>query len=326
MTVLFLTKMIDYFVERVNDLKKEFPNDLFVIAKDREDAQRYIGEADVVVAGGLSPEQVINARNLKFVLVPWAGVNGLPIDLLAERGVIVANNHGNGKIVAERALGLALALMGRIVEYHNDLSKGIWHGYESGSKPEDFWFSLQGKRVTILGLGTIGRHLAKLLSGFECEIMGFKKTVEPVDGVNYVTNNLEEAINFGKIIFIALPLTKETYHLINKELILQMQGKFLINVGRGQIIEEEALYYGLKNGILAGAAVDTWYLYPDADHSVQLPSRYPIHTFKNVVISPHVGGFTIEGQIGRIDETIENLRRILAGGMPKNIVDLKNEY
>jgi len=94
-----------------------------------------------------------------------------------------------------------------------------------------------------------------------------------------------------------LPLTKETHHLINKEIISQMQGKFLVNVGRGQIIEEEALYYALKNGILAGAAIDTWYLYPDSDHAVQLPSRYPIHTFKNVVISPHVGGFTIEGQV-----------------------------
>lgn len=324
--VLFLTKMIDYFLQRIEDLKKEFPSDFFIVPKNREEAQKHIEDADVIVSGSLTKEQVLNAKKLKFVLVPWAGVNGLPIDLLDERNIIVANNHGNGKIVAERALGLALALLGRIVEYHNDLAKGVWHGYEAGAKPEDFWYSLQGKRVTILGLGTIGKHLAKLLCGFECEIMGFKRNVEPVKGVNYVTNNLEEAIKFGKVIFVTLPLTKETYHLINKEIISQMQGKFLVNVGRGQIIEEEALYYALKNGILAGAAIDTWYLYPDSDHTVQLPSRYPIHTLKNVVISPHVGGFTIEGQVGRIDETIENLRRILSGGMPKNIVDLKSEY
>jgi len=324
--ILFLTKMIDYFIDRVNDLRKEFPNDEFIIPKSREEAQQYLPTVEVIVAGALGVEQVISAKTLRFVLVPWAGVNGLPIDILYEKNIVVANNHGNGKIVAERALALALALLGRVVEYHNDLTKGIWHGYEAGSKTDDFWFSIQGKRVTIIGLGTIGRHLAKLLSSFSCEVMGYKKNVEPVENVHYVTNNLIEAINFGKIIFVALPLTKETHNLINKEIIKMMHGKFLINVGRGQIIEESALYHGIKDGILAGAAIDTWYLYPDSDHAVQLPSRFPIHTFRNVVISPHVGGFTIEGQMGRIDETIENLRLILSGGMPKNIVDLKNEY
>jgi len=326
MKVLFLTKMIDYFVERVNDLRREFPDDEFIIPKNREEAEKNLFESTVVVAGALSKEQVLNAKALRFVLVPWTGVNGLPLDLLRERNIVVANNHGNGKIVAERALGLALTLLGRIVEYHNDLAAGVWHGYEAGSRTDDFWFSLQGKRVTILGLGTIGKHIAKLLSGFNCEIMGYKKNIEHVENVHYVTNNIIEAINFGKIIFVALPLTKETYHLINEEIIKTMHGKFIINVGRGQIIEERALYKGIKDGILAGAAIDTWYLYPDSDHSVQLPSRYPIHTFKNVVISPHVGGFTIEGQMGRIDETIENLRLILSGGMPKNVVDLKDEY
>ncbi|MEJ5257367.1 MAG: 2-hydroxyacid dehydrogenase [Fervidobacterium sp.] len=326
MKILFLTKMLDYFKERVMDLKSEFPNDEFVIPKDREEAEKHIEDAHVIVTGSLSREQVEKAKNLRFVLVPWAGVNGLPLELLNDRGIIVANNHGNGKIVAERAVALALALLGRIVEFHNDLAEGVWHGYEAGSHPEDFWFSLQGKKVSILGLGAIGRNIAKLLSGFDCQIMGYKKTVEPVENVHYVTNNLDEAISFGKIIFVALPLTKETYGLINKERIEMMHGKFLINVGRGQIIDEHALYYGLKNGILAGAGIDTWYLYPDAVHTVQLPSHYPIHRFKNVVISPHVGGFTIEGQVGRIDETVENIRLILSGGLPKNIIDPKSGY
>jgi phosphoglycerate dehydrogenase-like enzyme len=326
MTVLFLTKMIDYFIHQIKNLKMEFPDHNFIIPINREDAEKYIPFADIIVTGFLSSEQVNKASNLKFIIVPWAGVNGLPLDVIREKKISVVNNHGNGRIVAERAVGLALALMGRIVEYHNDLKMGIWHGYEAGSKKEDFWYSLQGKKVSILGLGTIGINIAKLISGFNCEVMGFKRNIERVEFVNYVTNDIDEAISFGQVVFVALPLTKATFGILNKERLMKMHGKFLINVGRGQLIDEEGLYHALKDGILAGAGIDTWYLYPDSDHSVQLPSRYPIHTLKNVVISPHVAGFTLEGQIGRIDETVENIRLILSGQKPKSIVDLDLEY
>ncbi|MEN3041718.1 MAG: 2-hydroxyacid dehydrogenase [Fervidobacterium sp.] len=326
MNVLFLTKIIEYFAQRIEEMKKEFPKDTFLVPKVREEIEHMIEKADVIVSGSLSEYQVNKAVNLKYIIVPWAGVNGLPLDIIKSRNIIVCNNHGNGRIVAERALALALSVMGRVVEFHNDLCRGIWHGYEAGAKKEDFWFSLQGKRVSILGLGTIGQHIARLLSGFECEVMGYKRNMTLVDGVKYITTNIDEAIDFGDVIFVALPLTKSTIGVIDKERLRRMNGKFLINVGRGQLIDEEGLYLALKENILAGAGIDTWYIYPSNDHQVQLPSHYPIHTLKNVVISPHVGGFTIEGQKGRIDETVENLRLILSGRQPKNIVDLELEY
>ncbi len=326
MTVLFLTKLIDYFKLKIEELKSEFPNDDFVIPSDRMGAEQFIPIADVIVTGGLSESQLNKAKHLKYIIVPWAGVNGLPIEGIKKRNIVVSNNHGNGKIVAERAVALALAVMGRVVEYHNDLTKGVWHGYEAGSKKDDFWYSIQGKKISILGLGTIGRNIAKLLSGFDCEIMGYKRSIEPVDYVQHITTDIDEAIRFGDVIFVALPLTKSTYGILNKERLYSMSGKFLINVGRGQLIDEEGLYFALKENILIGAGIDTWYLYPSVDHIVQLPSKYPIHSLRNVVISPHVGGFTIEGQTGRIDETIENLRLILSGKAPKNIVDLDLEY
>ncbi|PHJ12141.1 2-hydroxyacid dehydrogenase, partial [Fervidobacterium sp. SC_NGM5_O18] len=93
MKVLFLTKMIDYFLQRIEDLKKEFSSDFFIVPKNREEAQKHIEDADVIVSGSLTKEQVLNAKKLKFVLVPWAGVNGLPLDLLDERNIIIANNH-----------------------------------------------------------------------------------------------------------------------------------------------------------------------------------------------------------------------------------------
>ncbi len=318
--------MIDYFEKRLEDLRKEFPNVSFVVPRNRSEAEELLRDAEAVVTGHLTTEQLLLARRLKVIFVPWAGVNALPLDVIKERNIVVSNNHGNGKIVAERAIALALAVMGRIVEFHNDLTKGIWHGYEAGARKEDFWFSLQGKKVSILGLGAIGKHIAKLLKGFDCEIMGYKRIVEPVEMVDHVTNNLGEAVAFGKVIFLALPLTSETRGIISPEILKTMHGKFLINVGRGELVDERGLYEALRDGVLAGAGIDTWYLYPESENTVKLPSRYPIHTFRNVVISPHVGGFTIEGQMGRIDETIENIRHYLITGRPLNIVDLEREY
>lgn len=326
MTVVFLTRIIDYFRERIKELENEFPNDKFVIPSNRSEIQEYISTAHILVTGHMSEEQVLNAKNLIYIIVPWAGINNLPLDAIRMKNINVCNNHGNGKIVAERAVALALSLLGRVVEFHNDLKNGVWHGYEAGSKVEDFWISLQGKRVSILGLGTIGKNIAKLLSGFECKIMGYKRNLESVEYVDYITTDIDEAISFGEVLFLALPLTKSTIGIISKDRLYKMAGKYLINVGRGQLVDEEGLYLALKDGILAGAAIDTWYLYPNSEYAVQLPSRFPIHNFKNVVCSPHVGGFTIEGQIRRIDETIETVKDILLGKVPKNIVNLDLEY
>jgi len=127
-----------------------------VVPRNRSEAEELLRDAEAVVTGHLTTEQLLLARRLKVIFVPWAGVNALPLDVIKERNIVVSNNHGNGKIVAERAIALALAVMGRIVEFHNDLTKGILHGYEAGARKEDFLFSLQGKKVSILGLVAFG--------------------------------------------------------------------------------------------------------------------------------------------------------------------------
>ena len=147
MTVLFLTNLNDYFKSRVDDLIKEFPNDRFVIPQDRAEGDILLKNAEIIVSGSLTAEQIERAERLKCIIVPWAGVNELPFETIRKKGIIVSNNHGNGKIVAERAVALALSVMGRIVEYHNDLSKGVWHGFEVGSKGEDLWYSLRVRKL-----------------------------------------------------------------------------------------------------------------------------------------------------------------------------------
>ena len=93
-----------------------------------------------------------------------------------------------------------------------------------------------------------------------------------------------------------------------------MNGKFLVNVGRGDAVDEEGLYEALKEGILRGAAIDVWYQYPKGGETTAEPSKYPIHELPNVVLSPHLAGFTPQSARLNIEQTIENIRAFLKTG------------
>ncbi|BBJ27455.1 2-hydroxyacid dehydrogenase [Athalassotoga saccharophila] len=323
MKIVFFDIPEKSWVKKIENLKKEFKDALFISNGDLEE----IKDADGIVGGHISSEMISKAKNLKVIFVPWAGVNTLPWDEIKKRNVMVSNNHANAKIVAERALALALAVMGRVVEYHNDLSRGIWHGFSAGDPQSAFWTSIRGKTCGIIGVGSIGQEIAKLVKAFDCKVIGFKKRkIEKIDFIDEITLNLEEAVSKSDVIFVTLPLTPQTRGIINEKIISLMIGKFLINVSRGPVIDEKALYEGIRTKTLRGVAIDTWYRYPDEKNIATLPSAYPIHDFKNVVISPHVGSLTYEGVEEMINATIENVRSYLKNGRPLDIVDPELMY
>ncbi len=314
--IIFTNLLTEGWLLEVESLKREFPKIEFITFKDIDHPRRLLETADAVVGGHFSDEEIEKAKNLKVIFVPWTGVNMLPWKVIKKKNILVTNTHANSKSVAERAVALALALTGRIVEYHNDLSKGIWHGFPVGMPKSDFWTSIHGKTCAIVGLGNIGNHVARMLKAFDCHIVGFKKhPVESLpENVDEVTTDLSVAISKDQIIFVTIPLTDETKNMFDSDVFSKMKDKFLINVSRGEIVNEEALYTSLKNGILAGAAIDTWYVYPDGKDNSVLPSKHPIHTFKNVVLSPHVAGVTEENFQKMIKDTSKNVRSYLKTG------------
>jgi phosphoglycerate dehydrogenase-like enzyme len=328
MKIIFMNRLEESWIKKVEMLRDEFSNVEFVVPSNLEEARVSLKIADCVVGDRFSPEEILNAKNLKVIFVPWTGVNGLPWAEIKKRNIIVSNNHANAEVVAERALALTLALMGRIVEYHNDLSKGIWHGFSGGDGESAFWKSLRGKNCGLVGTGSIGREIAKLLKAFDCKTIGFKKqkSHEKIDFIDEITFDLDNLVSKSEVIFIALPLTPQTKGIINHDIISKMKGKFIVNISRGDIIDEKALYDGIKDGILAGAAIDTWYRYPSKETPATLPSSYPIHNFKNVVISPHVGSLTLEGVEGMVDATIDNIRSYLKDGKPLNVTNPELMY
>jgi phosphoglycerate dehydrogenase-like enzyme len=321
--IIFTNRLTDVWFKKIESLRKEFPNVEFLTFREVEHPRTLLKEADAVVGGHFSSEEIESAQNLKIIFVPWTGVNMLPWDTIRKKGIIVTNTHSNSRTVAERAVVLSLALTGRIVEFHNDLQKGVWHGFPVGLPNDDYWTSIYGKTCAIIGLGNIGKHIAKMIKAFECHVVALKKhsTDELPDYVDELSLDLETVISKSDIVFVSLPLTPETKGMFNEQIFSKMKGKYIVNVSRGEIVEEKALYEALKNGTLAGAAIDTWYQYPAGAPHVTLPSSYPIHTFKNVVLSPHMAGVTRENMVTMANDTIATIRAYLKNGEIKNKVD-----
>ena len=137
--------------------------------------------------------------------------------------------------------------------------------------------------------------------------------------------SLKTVLDEAEIVFVALPATSLTQGLLSKELLAGMKGKFLVNVGRGSIVDEEGLYLALKEGILLGAGIDAWYTYPQSGR-VGAPSRYPIHQLPNVILSPHVGGSTHQATARAVDQTLANIREYLLTGSCSSKADLEAMY
>lgn len=315
MKVLFFSHLTEEFPQYVEELSNQRNNHTFVCARTKEEYLREVEDSHILVFGNPSDEVILSARELKLVIVPYAGVAQLNFPLLRSRMISIANSHGNAPVVAERALGMAMACCGRIVEFHNDMKKGDWHRTGDHHKPFDYWFSLAGKRVSILGTGAIGRNIASLLSGFDCTVMGFRKNDgELPEHFDSVTNNLDEALQFGDVLFLALPSTKETENMISAEKVKTLKGKFIINVGRGSLIDEKAFFEGLKSGDIAGAGIDAWYDYPSKENPQSRGSKLPFHELPNVVISPHAASHAPEGKAGQLTGAIQVIETYLHDG------------
>jgi phosphoglycerate dehydrogenase-like enzyme len=142
---------------------------------------------------------------------------------------------------------------------------------------------------------------------------------------DHLIYDLDEAISAGEIIIIDLPATERTRGLIDDRRLASMKDTFLVNVGRGSIVEEEALYRRLEDGTLRGAAIDCWYTYPQGS-VVGAPSRYPVHELPNVVLSPHIAGFTAQAVEHNVEHAVENLASFLRGERARFEVDTSEAY
>lgn len=317
MNILFLNTFNERWKERFRQLKQEFPEVQFTASYDPKERRAALRNADAVVSGRLTKEEIENSPKLKVIFVPFTGLNTFPLEVIKEKGIELSNTHANAPIVAEHAVALCMALLGRVVEFHDDLKQGRWN---RSIEDDDMWITLYNRKVGIAGFGSIGQCIAKLLKPFDCHIIGFKRKTDEKSSqyANEVTSDLNYLINNSEIIFVTLPLSESTTDIFSKEKLMNMKGKYLINVGRGRTVNEEGLYESLKQGILAGAALDVWYNYPGKKKEHVLPANKPFWELPNVVLSPHKSSHAIEAINAMIDDTCENIRIYLKNGQAGN--------
>jgi len=227
-------------------------------------------------------------QDLKGVIIPYTGHNGIDLEELKEDNLMLFVTPTRSKYVAEKSIALMFALIGKVVTYHELLKVGNWSSRNSDKRIP--WVSVQGKSVGLFGYGRIGKIIHKMLKGFNIEFYTIDRGKKYPEDITLV-KNLTNLVQCSDIIIISSPLNHTTESLFNKQLLSRMKNKFLINVGRGKIVEEESLYEALKNNFLKGYASDVWYNYPNGKE-VMLPSTYPIHELDNVIMSNHSGGFT----------------------------------
>ncbi len=313
MTVLFLQKPSGVWNEELPRLRSHYPNVTFT--HDENPDPETLKSVEVIVSPRISQEIVDAAPNLKAILLPMTGITHFPLETIKARGIRLGNSHGNSAGVAERAVAMILAFSGKIIEYHNDLKEHRWHGFWIGRGLDDTWECIQEKRVAMIGAGEIGHFAARYLKAFDCTITGFKRT--PVKELpryyDRMVYDIDEAIDGAEIVVVTLPSTEETRGLIDSARLERMHGALLVNVGRGDVIDEEALFNACRDGVLRGAAIDTWYDYPQGSPT-GAPSRFPFETLPNVLLSPHTAGFTRLSAERCARETAENLRAWLERG------------
>ena len=316
-----------YLNELFEKAKKEagLNEEINILYRDKSDVKEILKNADAVISGPIPKKYLDMAKKLKLIQVPYAGVDEFDLnDVMEERGIMLANVHGNALSVAEHAFGLILALAKCIVRNDRDLREGYWHGWMS-REPN---MELEGKTLCIIGLGSIGREIAKFGKAFGMNVIGVKKTVQNVENVDRVFSNkeIDNAIKDADFIVIAVPTTKETKGFINKEMLEKMRGKYLVNVARGNVIDEAALFVALKNKVLKGAAIDTWWVYPEKPYEYRYPSHYPFWLLDNIIMSSHTAGYS-DGSIRKNwTEAVKNVVNFFAGKPLKNIISIEKGY
>lgn len=335
MKILIFSKMVNQkqWLELLNRYNQEdqLPLEFIFPEKSTKLMNNQLASVEVIVGGELSKSQLDLAKKLKLFQIPFTGVDRQNMEIFKQFPQIsVCNTHGNSPAVAELSFCLLLALAKNLINNDRNLRKGEWHGHIT-QEPS---IQLCGRSIGILGLGAIGLEIAKRALSFGMKVYAVKHIVKKEEDWTKKYNltflgtieQLEYVISQSDFIVVALPLTTKTDNIIDSSILKMMKGKYLINVGRGRIINEKALYDNLKDGTLAGAGIDTWYQYPDRDFPQRMPSKFAFQELSNVVMSPHSAGYTDKAVEENVLEVYKNIKRIFRGEEPANRVNLEEGY
>ncbi|MHA1614643.1 MAG: NAD(P)-dependent oxidoreductase [Candidatus Thorarchaeota archaeon] len=333
--VVFIWKVRDELQEYLrNGLSKvKKLNLIFLDDVSEETLLKHAPNADILVGWRPSRELLDTATKFRLFINPGVGVQH-HIDTFREisktRNVTLINGHGNTYFTAQHAVTLLLTLTNKVIPHHNWMAEGLWRRGDSHEKS----IPMRDRKIGLLGYGAVNQKVHKFLSGFDVDFLILKRTWKGGEEFStpikqFLPEDIDVFLKETDILLVAVPQTEETIGMIGeKELKLLGPEGFLVNVSRGIVIDEEALYNALASKTISGAAIDVWYEYkPEPDEEGRkFPTRFPFHELDNVVLSPHRGASPMD-DLKRWDEVIENIRRLAEGNDEFiNVVELDRAY
>lgn len=296
-----------------------------IVVSDEVGIITRLADIDVLVTMVLTHEMGRASARLKLVQVPGAGLDRIERSAMPS-GAWLANVHGHENGIAEYVIGAMVALTRDFVRLDAALRKGYWQSqWAIGAAPPAVWPELTGKTLGILGYGRIGQAVARRARAFDMNVLAVRQNVRRSigEGVAFLggPEAIDEVIGRSDYVLISMPATRDTVGLMDRRRLgLMKPTTFLINVARAEIVDEGALYEALVERSIAGAALDVWYRYPCAAGRAP-PATRPFHELPNVLMTPHVSGWTDGMLDARATLIAENFRRIAHGETPLNLVE-----
>ena len=260
-------------------------------------------------------------EGLRLFHVPGAGYDAIDFDFLPAEA-IVCNCFGHEQPIAEYVMAALLGRYVPLLDADRRLRNADW-GYRAGS-PDTMHEELAGKTIGLLGFGHIGSAVAVRAKAFDMRVHVANRSLIPVSPLVDQSFMLEDLHRFwpsADFFVVSVPLAPETKGIVSFEAFAAMRPTaVLINVGRGQTVDEAALFEALHRGKIAGAIIDVWYNYPSATLLRVQPSTLPFNGLPNIVMTPHMSGWT-RGTVRRRQQTIaDNIKRRMRNEPCINIV------
>jgi D-3-phosphoglycerate dehydrogenase len=283
---------------------------------DEEELIALIKDAAAVVItsrGKFSKRVIEAARDLRIIAKCGAPPNNVDIPAATNCGIPVTWTPGsNSTSVAEHALVLMMSLLKHVPLTMNRLKEGTWHTEDLKA------CELTGKTVGVVGLGQAGFKLTQLLQPFGTEIIGFDPYIKPekVSSTSVrLVDDIDELLKASDIVTLHCHMCEETRHFINKDKLSKMKkSAYLVNTGRGGLVDEKALYGALTANVIAGAALDVFEVEPAKKEN-------PLFKLDNVIITPHMAGWTKEALVREARGASEEVIRVLKGEKPVNVAN-----
>jgi phosphoglycerate dehydrogenase-like enzyme len=255
-------------------------------------------------------------EKLKWIQLSSIGIDQIPKDIVLARRIIVTNNKGGYSIpMGEWIVLKILEMIKNSREFYDKQKQKIW-------KVDTSILELFNKTVGFIGTGTIAQEAAKRLKGFEVKLIGVNTNGRKLEYFDecYSLNEIKDVVKKCDFVVVSVPLTKETFHLIDKELIENMKdGVYIVNIARGSVIDTDALIEAVKKGKVKKAALDVFEEEP-------LPVQSPLWDKENIIITPHNSWVSEMRNERRYNIIYENMKRYVEGRELLNIVDIVKGY